>query len=625
MQIAEKIQSAIHTLEVGFGSRVISVLAIVLTVIGLGVLYDTRAFHNLDSPEPMDAAQVARNLAEGRGFVTENIRPFSVYLVQKHSRELHPTEIFSTNAPDLAQVNSPHPDLANAPVYPVALAGLIKLWPPNWAVDLKHPFWSEGGSFRRYQPDFHIAIFNQLLLLLAVVLTYLVAQKVFDAPTAWLAALLMLGLDTLWKFSVSGQSTLLLLVIFLSLAWCLVKLEANGRSENPNANINFLLAVVAGLLTALGMLTRYSFGWLIVPVIIFVGQFGGARRKGLAVMAMLAFTLAVTPWIARNFSISGTPFGTAGFAVAENTAQFPGDKLMRSLNPDLADYYYFWAHYTGKKLMDGIATISKTGLLQLGGGWLGMLFFTGLLVILPPAGARRLRYFTLLCLGVFLIVEPLGRTQLSVIIPEINSENLLVLLTPLIAIFGTGFFLTLLNQMELTAIVARGIFVIALAVLCWQPLANILITSRVPGTYPPYYPPDIQKISSWMQRDELLMSDIPWAVAWYGDRQCTWMTINSGYEFFEFNDHIKTVQGLYLSLDTIDGKIFSECLQGAADNWKRFAWQLLTMRQNGLFDNLGKITLESTTAADYSTRFPLKFSPSETLISGLYLTDRQRW
>ena len=66
----------------------------------------------------MDAAQVARHLAEGKGYTTDFIRPFSVYLMQKHNHALHAGEIQTTNAVDFAELNGPHPDLANPPVYP---------------------------------------------------------------------------------------------------------------------------------------------------------------------------------------------------------------------------------------------------------------------------------------------------------------------------------------------------------------------------------------------------------------------------------------------------------------------------------------------------------------------------
>jgi hypothetical protein len=46
------------------------------------------AFKNLSTIEGMDAAQVGRNFAEGKGFTTEFIRPFSMYLVRKHQGDI---------------------------------------------------------------------------------------------------------------------------------------------------------------------------------------------------------------------------------------------------------------------------------------------------------------------------------------------------------------------------------------------------------------------------------------------------------------------------------------------------------------------------------------------------------
>jgi len=200
-----------------------------------------------------------------------------------------------------------------------------------------------------------------------------------------------------------------------------------------------------------------------------------------------------------------------------------------------------------------------------------------------------------------------------------------VLLTPFVVIFGAAFFLTMLNQIDVPALEARLGMIVVLAALIWQPLVFTII-SKVPTiAYPPYYPPDVQRIAGWMEPDELMMSDIPWAVAWYGDHQCAWTTINSQYEFFLLNDHIKPVSGLYLSLETVDAKFFSECLQGGVDNWKRFTWQILSPQQRNPLDELGKITLTTPRATDFPTSFPLRYSPQETIISGLFITDRQRW
>ncbi len=133
-------------------------------------------------------------------------------------------------------------------------------------MDTQKAFWSGDTKFLRYRPEFGIALLNQFLLMLAVVLTFLIAKKLFDVEAAWLAAGLTLVADLLWKFSVSGLSTMLLLVIFLALFWCLMKIEELCRAELPDVHWMFALAIAAGLITGLGMLTRYAFGWMIVPV-----------------------------------------------------------------------------------------------------------------------------------------------------------------------------------------------------------------------------------------------------------------------------------------------------------------------------------------------------------------------
>jgi 4-amino-4-deoxy-L-arabinose transferase-like glycosyltransferase len=604
MLISERVQSLIHMLEVGAGVRWLRFVLLTVSITALVVTYDVSAYRNFYALEPMDAAQVARNLAEGKGYTTDFIRPFSVYLVQKHNHQLHPGERPTTNALDFAQVNGSHPDLANPPVYPTLLAGLFKVAGFNWKVETHQPFWSVGGKFLRYQPEFCISILNQLLLVASVVMTFFIARKILDAPAAWLAALLTLGTEVLWRFSVSGQSTLLLLVIFLGVAWCLVRIEELGQTETVSIKKLFLFAIGTGLLVGLGMLTRYAFGWLIVPVAIFIGMFGGARRAGLAVSAFLAFMLVVTPWIIRNLAVSGTWFGTAGYAVVEGTFAFPGTRLMQSINPDMTSAY--WVRPYTRKLFENLRIILQGDLLRVAGGWVMILFLAGLLLGLRQTSARRLRYFTMMCLGVLTVTQALGQTSLSFASPEINSENLLVLLAPLVVIFGVVFFLTMLEQMAMLSPEIRFGAVAMMVFVCCQPLITALLPPKIsPVSYPPYYPPEIQKVSGWMRPDEMMMSDIPWAVAWYGHHQCVWNTINSQYEYFLFNDNVKQVRALYLTLNTLDKKLFTECLQGGVDSW-------------------GNFVLKSVAVNQIPPQFPLKVAPYG-LMTGLFLTDRQRW
>ena len=396
MMISERIQAAIHALEVR-GGRWLNYAVLTLMVLALVVWYDTHCYRNFNAPEAMDAAQVARNLAEGKGFTTEVVRPFSVYLLQKHNRNQAANQASATNALDTAEVYGPHPDLANAPLYPIVLAGLFKVASPDWKVELHKAFWSDGGRFVRYKPEFLITIFNQLLLLVVVLMTFMVAKTILDVQAAWLSAVVMLFSDTLWKFSVSGLPTLLLLAIFLGVIWTLAAFEALWREENPEPRRQFVLAICAGLLTGLGMLTRYSFGWVIVPVFIFFLLFGRTRRTVLAMTAFFACVVTVLPWIVRNVAVSGTVFGTAGYAVAEDTMGFPGSHLMQSLAPDMASAYSMKPYFV--KLQTNLSLLLQNDMLRLGGGWMGILFLAGLLLGLRNVVARRLRYFAVICTG----------------------------------------------------------------------------------------------------------------------------------------------------------------------------------------------------------------------------------
>ena len=109
MKIAERIQSVIHAIEVGRFSRWVQLMALGVAVFALAYFYDLTSYHNFSSPEAMDAAQVGRNIAGGRGFSTAFIRPLSIHLLQKHNQNVASW----TNATQVAGLSGSHPDLAN--------------------------------------------------------------------------------------------------------------------------------------------------------------------------------------------------------------------------------------------------------------------------------------------------------------------------------------------------------------------------------------------------------------------------------------------------------------------------------------------------------------------------------
>ena len=343
-----------HGLLARNGGRAGGLAAVLLASLALAAWYDWREYTNFATPEAMDAAQLGRNIAQGKGFTTDFVRPFSLYLVERHQTRTR------QRTHDFSLLRSGHPDLANPPLYPLVLAGLMKVLPFDYTIPA-------GVQFRRYQPEVLVAFFNQTLLFVVILLVFRLAKRLFDSSVAWVSAILVAGSDMLWKFSVSGLSTLLLVVIFLALVWCLAVMEQAAREGRRQTGWLARRALLAGALLAAGTLTRYSFGWLAIPSVIFLAAFFPGRRATLSLMTALVFGTLLTPWVMRNYRLSGTPFGTTGYALIEETPSCPDARLERSLWPDFSEVLL---EDVSRKGVVNLAGIVQNDLPKLGGSWI---------------------------------------------------------------------------------------------------------------------------------------------------------------------------------------------------------------------------------------------------------------
>jgi hypothetical protein len=597
------LQETIHKLEVAGGLRYVK---LGLTIVGLVLVtcwYNARSYKNMATQEAMDSAQLARNISQGKGYTTFFVRPFSMYLLRKHN-EARIASLTETQRADLYQIKGPHPDIANPPVYPLLLAGLLKLGHFDYTVSNTKAFWANGGHFWRYPADFFISIFNQLLFFGVIALVFLLARRLFDPSVAWVTAGILFGTELFWRFSVSDLSTMLLLLLFTGLVWCLFLFDESAREQRGGIVRLLVLAGIAGALVGVGALTRYSFAFAIIPVLLFLLLFGGSQRFLFVACALLLFACIFTPWVVRNFRVSGTPFGTAGYAVYENSAIFPGHSLERTLEPDFQRSPL--VPFT-QKLLAGTRQILADELPRLTGNWLGAFFLVGLLVGLTHPGASRLRYFVLLCLPIFILVQAGGRTQLSEDSPVINSENLLVLLAPFVLLFGVSFFFLLLNQIFLPIRELRYLILgLFCAIGCLPMLFTFLPPKGIPVVYPPYHPFAIQTWSNWLKENEMSMSDVPWAAAWYGQRESVWMTQTLQPEFFNINDYQKQISILYLTRLTTDRRFASQWLTGPEQTWGVFILDCITRNQVPAY-------------------FPLRKTQAGWLPDQMVLCDWERW
>jgi len=596
-------QDLVHKVESAMSGRFARAALAVLAALALIGAYDWRVARNLSTQEAMDSAQLARNISEGKGYTTQFIRPFSLFLIKRANQE-QLDSLSPEQKTDLCRVKGAHPDIANPPVYPLLLAGWMKVAPFHFELTKK-----QAEEFVRYQPDFLITALNQILFVALVVATFLLARKLFDAPVAWLSAIVLFGTEMLWRFSASGLSTILLLLLFMGLVWALVRFEAATADPAATARTVLANALLVGVLLGTGMLARYAYGALLVPVIVYVLIFAGRWRLPATLLILGAFVVVVAPWIARNVSVCGLPFGTAGYAILDGSAYFPQHRLERSLLPNLSQIQLgplWWKFFANLKL------IIVGELPKLGGGWVGAFFLVGLMFGFRSPAITRIRYFTMASLVTLLLAQAFGRTTLSDDSPEINSENLLILLLPLVLIYGVSFFHTLLDQVTAPLGWIRVGVTIVFVLAVTLPLTLSFVPSKAqpsplarPVVFPPYHPPSIQKVSNWMEPHELMMSDAPWAVAWYGNRQAAWLTLDVQGEFYTLNDYIKPVQALYLTPVSLDARFLSQWVRGASER----SW--------------GELIIGSMTKEELPRGFPL--IKSYRLPEQMFLSDWERW
>jgi len=366
-------------------------------------------------------------------------------------------------------------------------------------------------------------------------------------------------------------------------------------------------------------LTRYGFAWVILPVLVYLGCFLGRQRGRTVAMALLGFLLVMTPWLVRNVQLSGNLFGAAGLALYGETHSFPGDTLERELfyEPSAApvdgeneikvqptDGVGLWD--IGNKLKRNLRELLVHELPRFSGGWFAVVSLVGLVMPFRSRSLRRLRVFLLMTLALFALGQALGRTHLSspngaltellgrslgqgapvTPVSVVNGENLLAILGPILFLFGAGLFFSLLDQWRVSLPEMRLAASAGLVTAASLPMA---LSFFLPHPYslaaPLYHPANLQHLrhvpvehgSPEIKQDDLVMSDLPWAVAWYGNQDCVWLTQTVQPDFYTLNARWP-VAAIYFTEITTDQQYTVRMLNAAGLNWERF---ILAIQKEG--------------------------------------------
>jgi hypothetical protein len=151
----------------------------------------------------------------------------------------------------------------------------------------------------------------------------------------------------------------------------------------------------------------------------------------------------------------------------------------------------------------------------------------------------------------------------------ISGNNLIILFLPLVLLYGVAFFYLLLDRlsfkMQLIKVGVISLFVL----LNITPLFYTLLQAqRSTFPYPPYLTPLAQTVGKWFDKDEVGASDLPWAMAWNGDRRTLWLpTTQEDYTDIDITVVPKSIKFLMLTPYILNGHFQSELLKGEYKVW----------------------------------------------------------
>lgn len=561
--------------------------------------YGLREYKNLSNPEAMDMAQLARNISQGRGYVTDYLRISSLAIVKEQTG-------------GDAKIGS-HPDIVNPPLYPTLLAGAFK-GASLMGVPIQYV---PQNKDVRYLPEIVICVFNQILLLMAIYLTFRLGKRLFDRETGIFAAVMLFLNELIWRFSISGLPTILSMVILLCLFHALVSFRMANITENvndtesiPGVGWTLGMGALIGLLAGLASLNQYALGWLVIPAVWYVMQGARSGRKILAgVMILLVFGMVLAPWVARNILVSGLPFGLATYAPAVGTTKLGGDILERISTPEILVFYGPEFNEYTRKLLQNLAEVIRSRIPQMGESWLTICFLAGILLPFVKRGLNSTRFLLIVCILLTGVAQAATRTGLSDSGSSVHSENLLMVFLPIVFVFGSAFIFTLIEEINYELKSIRTLIVWFTGAVLSLPLwLALLPPATFPLVWPPYHPQTVSRISNFYRGDELFATDMPWAVAWYGKHAAINLPLDPDREFFKINDSISPIKGLYLTQLTLDRRFLSELSQfGSSEP----SW--------------GGIVMRFYTRGELPGTFPLKNALADLLPDQLLLAEWDRW
>jgi hypothetical protein len=548
----EQIQKTVLSLETGKLFRRVWQGVFLFVAVGLSVYFLIHEFRGLPIGQAMDEAQIGREILRGNGWQTKFVRPLAIGILRGHGKEVK-TAIWE--------------DTYNAPIPPLLDAAALYIpFKNGWEINRATPV---------YPGDRAIACMGVLFFLASLAVLYFIAKELFDERLAYMATLLALVCDMMWRYSLSGLPQMfLLLLLHLNVLALLRAMRARFLNE-PHLWWMGALGFGFGVMALTHALSIFIF----FPVLVFSFLF--FRPRGIGGLIMLGVFLAVyTPWLVRNYMVSGDFLGIAGCSGYDGIVHSESGHMRRFMI-DLGDTsgnyfaenfrlnltaqinrlieYMGWSPVALVALISGLhpfrRPVTATFRWLLLAMWVGAVCGMGVFGMKEERSLASNQFYLLfvplfICYGMaYILVQWDRRIGLGFILPQWSNRS------------GVHYFL-------------RNSLIAAIFAISSIPLLTriCLEKNRWAFEWPPYSPPYIAALRAWFAPNEIIGSDMPWAVAWYADRRSIWLPFDQK-DLVELSDYQELggpVAGLYFTPISGTLNTLGDLVNGEYRNWTSY-------------------------------------------------------
>ncbi|MEX1044964.1 MAG: hypothetical protein WEC73_02440 [Chthoniobacterales bacterium] len=535
MALETGIQKFLHAFEQGSVAVWVRRILVILVLVVVSAVWFSLKFNGFNDPDAMDQAQIGRQLASGQGYSTLYARPLALHVMLARTGE----------------IRRPLPEVDQAPLGPAVNAAVLRLSGMDFA-------FAPGSLVSPAERAITVAGF--VFFAASLLLIYLLGRRLFDARLALLGTGLILVMDLYWRFSFSGLPQMAMLFFFSGALYALLAaLDAQDAGRGGRAHLWTLLAALLLALTTLGHgigLWIFAGFWLFAVLAI-------RPHWPIALAAPAVYAAPLLPWAWLNWRAMRNPFGLPFYELYRTHGTDP-----LAWSADLEPLLRFrWRDLLANTAENTIAQMEGF-VSAIGGNFVAAAFFLALFLHTfrrwEPA---QFRWAVLLMwLGAVAGMSLFGTGA------PVSVNQLHVLFVPVMTFYGLAFLLVLWTRLELAQPLLRTSFLVLIYVAISVPLLFSLLATPKRVNWPPYLPPLVWRFAEWVQPDEAMAADIPWATAWYAGR--TSLLLPANIEQFELiaSERLlgRPLVGLYLTPFSGDERAYGAIINGRYREWARF-------------------------------------------------------